>query len=78
MLFRNEFFGLARKLDEPEINNTSIDKVIWKWFFYEYSVGLEIDEPEINKLSIDKAIARLALLGIGTEMCMKLTCVPIV
>ena len=47
-------------------------------FFYEYSVGLEIDEPEINKLSIDKAIARLALLGIGTEMCMKLTCVPIV
>ena len=40
--------------------------------------GLKFDEPEINNVSIDKAKARLALLGIRTKMCMKLTCVPIV
>ena len=61
VLFRNEFFGLARKLDEPEINNTSIDKVIWKWFFFhEYSVGLKIDKPEINNVPIDQGNTLIA------------------
>ena len=64
-------FGLVWKLNRPEINNASIDKVIWKYYFFEYSVGLKFDEPEINNVSIDKGNSLIAV-------SLKLTSISIV